>query len=1305
MVNEVYPQWWGAVGNSQVAATMTANTRAINAAIASLNPAQAGASGAFVSGRGGTVIIDDKFEVNGTIKLKPRVALKGTLSGRDFTHNNYNYPSYIRCNQVDGTDCVTATIDLSLLGNTSTYQTCQLQSTYNTYQLQLTRPWRVSITDLAILGLNLQDGTQGYGLIIGDPPSWTETLVTDGISNAFYNGWCGDIWLTLGSGYDAIIANNVIYGHGKSGIHCGQCAGARIQNNHIGANARNGIDTTIHMNGVEVTGNHLERNCTWPLNKYYNTLASSIDDSPTGEWTGTNATLAAESGAGLTVDGSALKMTLSAEDGFAYRDVTGLTANTDYLFNVFYLMSDDTHVHVAIDGNDTSTNLHTSIALTGLTNHLGVTGTTWTKYIAKFNTGSNTSIKLKLIGTTNGKISYWDGAEIYVLPSEMVTNGAFTSDTTGWRVGYTFTVSGVSTEPTAGAVYTNNGATFTVISTSITGTAPTKSGTVLAWASSGAPSVSGTLTKSSGTGDGSIAFSSVSYGATIAASGGKLSVTDSGSGGGYAYQDITTVVGATYYLSYKFYLSTATGRVTIGTTAAPTSIFNGPVITAEDTSNRIQFKATETTTRIGFHAVTAGAISQWDDIIVKRLDVCVGGIVGQLIEASSMTGNVIETSAYTEGYLHSYASYFYDPYGFTYSNYHEYGQPGALPLTFVYVYTGRSSSFVGNGFYTKRTDQTPSCQAFYLSSTNNVTAIGNLVYDVAASTVTSNMCTVAYMTGYVRSPVLLGNEVYRRDTGSGSWTSNRTTSEIYSGLSVAPGGIAHGDSLWVSGDFEQSGDVYQTGQASTVVSVGEFTKADDVAYINLGDTTFLGQVTIRAFPFFQSNNAMGYLEYECSFYHATGVATLTPADSICRTVKATGNIARWYFFGPAELDGTAIRIPIYHDYVTTDEYQTLSVEVIARSSVANHAKNLIAAVTATAPTPASHGLTRSYEEAEIGFKIWGREYGDDVTLADATLFLWADQGDDIEDRWRIDAEADTGNLSFTRDTTTKFTVKASSVDIPTGSTYDINGSPHTHIYTTSLTVTGVEGGEAALLLYADEGDDASDKWSIESNADNHLYFKNNGISAGDVSTSAWALPAAHIGGASDYMSVDGSGVASLVGSAKRILRMRPVMDVAKYIGGSSKPTYVTRGAVGGYSFPIYASDDEELFFRDIVPGRWDGSTSWTCGLFVYLASAEDVGDKFKFQLSHYGDDGVSGTTGSSVVDVEVETAVTTGHSAQYSNYHVVFTINASGAGYGSGWPINYRLRRIDAADPDITGEVVVKNWYCSYTVDKLFSAP
>jgi hypothetical protein len=103
---------------------------------------------------------------------------------------------------------------------------------------------------------------------------------------------------------------------------------------------------------------------------------------------------------------------------------------------------------------------------------------------------------------------------------EKITNGTFTTDTTGWTLGGTniwfwghvFTVSGISTTPTAGSTYTNNGVTFTTRYTSITGTAPNKSGyMVMSCTTNNYPlAAPGTLTKASGTGDASVAYSAVS---------------------------------------------------------------------------------------------------------------------------------------------------------------------------------------------------------------------------------------------------------------------------------------------------------------------------------------------------------------------------------------------------------------------------------------------------------------------------------------------------------------------------------------------------------------------------------------------------------------------------------------------------------------------------------------------------------------------------------------------------------------------------------------------------------------------------
>lgn len=69
-------------------------------------------------------------------------------------------------------------------------------------------------------------------------------------------------------------------------------------------------------------------------------------------------------------------------------------------------------------------------------------------------------------------------------------------------VDYTLTVSGITVTPAAGATYTHNDITWTVVSASITAGA----GTIVVYGL-GSPSDSGTLTKASGTGDASVAFS------------------------------------------------------------------------------------------------------------------------------------------------------------------------------------------------------------------------------------------------------------------------------------------------------------------------------------------------------------------------------------------------------------------------------------------------------------------------------------------------------------------------------------------------------------------------------------------------------------------------------------------------------------------------------------------------------------------------------------------------------------------------------------------------------------------------------
>jgi len=138
----------------------------------------------------------------------------------------------------------------------------------------------------------------------------------------------------------------------------------------------------------------------------------------------------------------------------------------------------------------------------------------------------------------------------------------FTS--TGTQSGLMFVVSGVTTAPTNGATYTNNGNTFTVL-----GTTPDK---IVVFSTCSTCTTSGsTLTKSTGTGDSSITFSATQSlatfnpgstdkaiwirqvggggggGGTTGTGANQNSAGGGGSGGGYTENFITTIPAHIYY--------------------------------------------------------------------------------------------------------------------------------------------------------------------------------------------------------------------------------------------------------------------------------------------------------------------------------------------------------------------------------------------------------------------------------------------------------------------------------------------------------------------------------------------------------------------------------------------------------------------------------------------------------------------------------------------------------------------------------------------------------------------------------------
>lgn len=192
--------------------------------------------------------------------------------------------------------------------------------------------------------------------------------------------------------------------------------------------------------------------------------------------------------------------------------------------------------------------------------------------------------------------------------------------------------------------------------------------------------------------------------------------------------------------------------------------------------------------------------------------------------------------------------------------------------------------------------------------------------------------------------------------------------------------------------------------------------------------------------------------------------------------------------------------------------------------------------------------------------------------------------------------------------------------------------------------------------------------------------------------------------APDILTIDDGGVVTMAGGAKRHLTLRADMDFSAQIA-AAKPTQVPVGVFKGYSFPIYAADNEELFFRETVPAEWDGVSDIVFHAQIALAGAEDVGDKFHLRLAW--EHAVAGEPVSVLSnDVDVETIVLVDRNAQYDEYDLTFTIDHDIDGVGNEIKehelLGARLRRIAATDTEVTNEIIVIGWHTHYQVDKMF---
>ena len=214
--------------------------------------------------------------------------------------------------------------------------------------------------------------------------------------------------------------------------------------------------------------------------------------------------------------------------------------------------------------------------------------------------------------------------------------------------------------------------------------------------------------------------------------------------------------------------------------------------------------------------------------------------------------------------------------------------------------------------------------------------------------------------------------------------------------------------------------------------------------------------------------------------------------------------------------------------------------------------------------------------------------------------------------------------------------------------------------------------------------------------------------SGDVSVGALTADSATIGDGTNQLLVSGTGVVTLEGTGKRLLTLRPELNIDE-IKKQLVPDQIQVGVFFGYSLPIWNSDHEEMYLKQTVPGRWDEASDIVMHVLVCLSQVEDEGDNFKLQCSwnHIinGEDVVPITTH----DTTVEQAVLAGRTAQYNTYAIDFTLDYDVDGVGNEVKdhdlIACRLRRVDATNPDIDGEIIVLDWHSHFIVDKMFKAP
>jgi len=161
----------------------------------------------------------------------------------------------------------------------------------------------------------------------------------------------------------------------------------------------------------------------------------------------------------------------------------------------------------------------------------------------------------------------------------------------------------------------------------------------------------------------------------------------------------------------------------------------------------------------------------------------------------------------------------------------------------------------------------------------------------------------------------------------------------------------------------------------------------------------------------------------------------------------------------------------------------------------------------------------------------------------------------------------------------------------------------------------------------------------------------------------------------------------------------PFLD-ENYSNDKSIPTMINRGLFRGYSMDIWetpAKPYEELLLKMRIPHTWDGIT---CPWFVAITAttgAEDIGDKYQFQMEWQSEDILHIIPDTIQETVTSEVTLTT-TDAWYAN---IIAFECDCTTMVAGQNIQWRLRRIAASADEVTNEPVVFHWDTRWKMNKL----